>query len=128
MTDDIVAWYLARLDEIERVALEALADSGSGEWESAIDTGDRFLVDIYGGAVAVASRVWDDGSRPIDDDVISHMALHDPRAILADVAAKRAIIAMHQCGQCATIRLLVATLARHPSYRQEWAPTERSVS
>lgn len=64
MIDDLVAWLSAVLDEDERVALEAVRWS-----EGCTD--------------------WADGGNP---DWV-HIARHDPAAILADIAAKRSLIA-----------------------------------
>ncbi len=71
-----------------------------------------------------------------------HMARHDPARVLADVAAKRAILdaheeltigccntctegmhsSEHQSWPCATVRLLALPYADQPGYREEWRP------
>lgn len=80
-----------------------------------------------------------------------HIALNDPAAVLADIEAKRAILAEHRpsypvtypkpSGQptcttchdggfdweppawpCRTVRLLIAPFAAHPDYDQTWRP------
>ena len=69
-----------------------------------------------------------------------HVARHDPARVLAECAAKRAIIALHDyewmgpddaagkgCEHdyedwpCPTIRAIAAVYAHHPDYKQEWA-------
>lgn len=68
----------------------------------------------------------------------AHMAYWDPARVLADVEAKRSIIAEHpwrrepdwpsgrqcrQCGTeypCTTVRLLALPYRDHPDYQQEW--------
>ena len=71
-----------------------------------------------------------------------HIARHDPARVLADIAAKRAIIqawilrdqqgsgtgegaatiASHAVGVLVALKHLAAVHAEHPDYRQEWAP------
>ena len=81
-----------------------------------------------------------EGIAPADAE---HIALHDPGIELADIAAKRAILAMHyetelesepdhdpmgagcaECGHfdwpCDTIKHLAAALSHRPGYREEW--------
>jgi hypothetical protein len=73
------------------------------------------------------------------------LSLHDPASVLADIEAKRRILADHRqrrdsiwcrvCDPatedtddsaayypCRTLRLLAAPFAAHPDYRQEWKP------
>lgn len=90
----------------------------------------------YTGCVA-ATGPADDRQSMADAD---HIARHNPARVLAEVAAKRCIIAEHpwrrepdwssgrQCRQCATehpcttLRLLALPYAAHADYRAEWAP------
>lgn len=68
-----------------------------------------------------------------------HVARWDPARVLAECAAKRAIIALHEaagvdcrtCGTagehgvdypCETLRALALPDADHPDYREEWRP------
>ena len=89
---------------------------------------------------------WEDLGRTDDrEDVIQtaqHIARHDPARVLAECAAKRAIIEQNQsyveaaaeregiafvgarCGQEVTgdvLKLFAAVYAGHEDYRQEWA-------
>ena len=64
------------------------------------------------------------------DQLADHIARHDPAHVLADVAAKRAIVARAEAylhgprhlEAMAAVRHLAAIDADHPDYRQEWQP------
>lgn len=72
-------------------------------------------------------------------EVADHVALHDPAAVLALVAAHRAILfyhsGSHECSGpddnamwicdevCPTVRALVSALAHREGYLPEWSPT-----
>lgn len=79
MTDDLVAFLRARLDEDERVALDALP---LGHWEV---RGRHHVYKANGppSLPPVASYAIGEAE---------HIARHDPARVLADVAAKRAIV------------------------------------
>jgi hypothetical protein len=61
-----------------------------------------------------------------------HIALHDPASVLADIAAKRAIV--DECERAqryedhgwaladAVLRLLALPYQSHPDYQQAWRP------
>jgi hypothetical protein len=125
--DDLVTFLRACLDEDERVALEAAAQTG--------------------GNVEIVAKNLD----IIFECLGRHWARHDPARVLAEVAAKRAIVDLHSpsegdCRTCAhltddedpdgnwytdvlgepwpcpTLRHLAAVYADQPGYRPEWAP------
>jgi hypothetical protein len=73
----------------------------------------------------------------------NHIARHDPARVLADVAAKRAIVDLHSPHHhgacpvcwlvtkrsslredfpCRTLRTLALPHSDHPDYREEWRP------
>lgn len=94
--DDLVAFLTAQWDELEQAAISALRggdeDFPFPRWRRAA----RWQSDYQR-----VTAVWSDGNH--DDGPIAiaqnanwsaarHIALHDPAAVLADVAAKRAII------------------------------------
>ncbi len=88
--DDLLAWLRDLLDETERVAQRAL--SPYGHWEHpGEDEGELNEVVIFperGGDVCVATT-----TPTVDGHAeAAHIALHDPRAALARVAAERAIL------------------------------------
>lgn len=133
----------ARLDDAQAVALAAQGTT-RGIWKQ-VDPGREpgRIEDDYGDAVT------HDESSP-DEAQGRHIAANDPAHVLADIAAKRAILAIHEqatadessieplgckaChydrgdsvqygwGWCDTVRLLASTWTSHPDYRTEWAP------
>jgi hypothetical protein len=127
---NIVAFLTARLDEDERIAMAAVGRAA--EWWT---TGPGY-------PEAPEVNVVNDR-----DDVIAfetsglyaeHIARHDPARVLADVAAKRAIVARHSTGTgslralgwycevcndgCAELPALAAVYADHPDYDESWRP------
>jgi hypothetical protein len=138
MIADLAAFLRARLDDTARKAQEALTDSGTGRW-----------------FVGRKWNVYDEGdTTPHDDEETNplvaygntlacseHIAEHDPARVLAEVDAKRCILAAHParlpgwCSTCdvpgdtqgnvhgcLTLRLLALPFADHPDYREEWRP------
>jgi Family of unknown function (DUF6221) len=131
---DITAFLGARLDEDERAAKAACLQRRSLAWsvdpeEWAAGVGVK---DGEGKSVAVAHGTYR----------AEHIARHDPARVLADVAAKRAIVALHddeggahECvghdsawgtvtdyeRDCRTLRLLAAPYADHPDFDPAWA-------
>lgn len=101
---DIVGFLAARLDEdqasaeawdeAERTWQQVGArnlryDNGSGERVQSIDTG--------GGQGLLNEQIW--VKRDYDGERTAHIARHDPARVLAEVAAKRAILAEHTHGE-----------------------------
>lgn len=138
MTADLVAFLRGRLDEDEHTARAAsgnqwLSDAGDSPADAWILNEDMHLAEV-------------------DPPTAEHIARHDPARVLAEVDAKRRIIAWHStphtlvdgfcvedtgprthqgeadcacCGYpngCLTVRLLVLPYSSHPDYRPEWAP------
>lgn len=111
---DLVAWLTQILDEDEKRVQGALSADYLGEKPRfyGVDTG--------------AHR----------DDWGLHTFHVAPERVLADIAAKRAIIALHddqhECSDlsasdwpylgCQTLRLLASAYADRPGYRDEWRP------
>jgi hypothetical protein len=148
VSDDLVAFLLARLDEDEQTA----AAASDGPW-TPWRTGGALhgLGDLQhavtlpgqgpGAKASIVTASWLDAE---------HIARHDPARVLAEVAAKRAIVKLvfqyeakidgewgccHdaeeiEAGLCPEIdpsgiqalRLLGAPYAGHEGYRPEWAP------
>lgn len=134
MSGDLVAFLRERLDEDEQVARKAAARRPQ---------------------IREGLRRWKPDGMSVRDDVgdlvvkhswpheIEHIARHDPARVLAEVAAKRAILT--QCAEITeyvssggmgaemsdirerdvledVLRLLALPYAEHPGYRSEWAP------
>jgi hypothetical protein len=162
---NITEFLEARIAEDETVARLASSDgpswdivSGFGGATGAIHAGGEVITDedgdesYYGGSVIV----YDEGTP--DHTQAQHIARNDPTRVLAECAAKRAIIAHHTedwgdctvcldgvsgCGDpaccggptnemeswpCPTIRAVVAVYADHPDYLQEWTADTPSQS
>jgi hypothetical protein len=143
MSDDLIAFLRARLDEDEAIARGATV----GPWRV---NDEAFAETIYGPSneAVVAGGRWG-GEAPVFDsteDAI-HIARHDPARVLAEVEAKRELLKLHRsvgrrstgsgggivedcqiCDHfpaqypCATLRLLALPYVDHPDYRQEWRP------
>lgn len=119
MSEDLIAFVRARLDERERVA--DMASEGAAEWRTWTQTDPEYepgrIEDDGGGVV-----VYDEG-RPTYAQA-AHIAMHDPAWVLRDVEAKRKILALYDAngGQWIwALRALAALDADHPDYKQEWA-------
>ncbi len=130
---ELVAWLRGVLDEAERLALTLDGESWSAQ--DADQHGMRRVTVDYSTEYVVACTLAARGE---------HIARHDPAAVLADVAAKRAIIAWHctregtggtwdtdpkaLCNECEdlqpcrTVKLLASAYADRPGYREEWRP------
>jgi len=176
MRDMTITEFLeARVSEDEAMARAASGSTVVGEagaWSPALD-GDEWEVGDGGHEVEVlvalrpglarpprvmegywgAITGWEDLGENDRDDVVplaSHIARHDPSRVLAECAAKRAIIIEHGemevasldretwgqpftvCRVCAvgprqvvspcpTLKSLAAVYKDHPDYQQEWA-------
>lgn len=143
----IVKFLAARLDEDERIARGAI-HRGGGRWRAGWDSAALTWDDRRGPSSGVG-EVADQGGysvvfgTPTDGQAI-HIARHDPAHVLAEVAAKRAIIQLHPyrhsisdpdgleiddelCDRCdvdwpcPTLRAVVAIHADHPDFKPEWA-------
>jgi len=93
--DDLVAFLRARLGEDERVARDA-ADADSGAW---------FMGDKWNVYRAEDEARYDEDYRGEENRLVvygnvkpqsEHIARHDPARVLAEVAAKRAIVWAHE--------------------------------
>lgn len=139
---DLMEFLRARLDDDEQVARAALP----GPWLPG--TAKPHLVDwvVYG-----QSRSWAGHLGQVCDVEVAHdgafnaehIARHDPTRVLAEVAAKRAVLALHwiavdqtnavdglaTCNECVeyapcdTLRILASVYAGHPGYDWSWAVT-----
>ena len=134
--DDLVAFLRARLDEDEAAA-KAAAKTTAAQWRP---DGHWVLYEHPDDSTQAVALNED-----FDREPIAHIARHDPARVLAEVAAKRAILARHHpqdhalhgrlCAWCSSTsvslyqkwpcpdaRDLAAVYASHPDYRPEWKP------
>lgn len=127
MSEDLVQFLRARLDEDERMARLALDQTGDN-WRA-----------YYKQIVATNPRFGEDPADATTSEVADHIARHDPTRVHAEVEAKRRIVALHcdarggdpscssldypeKAEDCETLRLLALPYADHPDYRPEWRP------
>lgn len=114
--DELIAFLNARLDEDEQAAADAAAILGDGDWWR------RHTFVAY--------------SEPngTPEQVSHHIARHDPARVLADVAAKRAIVAAcaynleyEEYGYTLAervLRALALPYADHEDYKPHWRPRD----
>lgn len=152
MIDDVVVFLRARLDEVATAAQGATPGPWRlGDWEASFGTVERertvierapgldpfptVRLRVEADLVLPLEGGWDDET--IDENV-AHILHHDPTRVLADVAAKRAIIDAFEEARLAkllpgdnvfgyragglliAVRHLAAAFAGHPDYRKEW--------
>lgn len=141
MSEDLMAWIRAQLDDDERVAL-AVRDHrrrrGELHWQLADPESQPGLIcDQVGNVVTLggpgATSRWH----------ADHIARHDPARVLAEVAAKRRVLddlttrrlddtepdggwaaadAETDGMASSVVRLLAQPYADRPGYRTEWRP------
>lgn len=146
MSDDLVAFLKARLDEDEQAARSAAP--GPWTYQDIESVGGGRICDP---TVAIANVDWDVEQvdprirrfRPAAeaDGTGEHIARHDPARVLAEVAAKRMIVDCWQTAQInvrvdrddyskgyaaafeRVLRDMARVYSRHPDYRDlEWSP------
>jgi hypothetical protein len=131
MSDDLVTWLRAQLDEDERVA----RDCPSPDWELGIVYGS--VIARTGGRIALEAP---------SQSIADHIAQHDPARVLIEVEAKRRIVDLHSRSTCRgheraysthgvqtcdadaedwpceTVQLLALPYADRPGYDERWRP------
>lgn len=119
--DDLIAFLRARIDEDEA---DALAVGGDKSWFLYLEGGQD-------GWAVEGQDTGEPGCIVGSESLGHHIVRHDPARVLADVAAKRQIIDIHQgvhsCGfsdyddanPCPTLSLLALPYADHSDYREE---------
>lgn len=126
---DIAEFLTARYDEEQQLAKRAMGQYADGSPWGPHWTYDRehFRVLIDGQLAAAVEETSD-----VDGE---HIAYHDPAHVLADIAAKRAVLAYLQRvtevmldanlwtladPRTTAMRQLAAPYADHPDFRPEW--------
>lgn len=137
MTDDLVKFLRVRLDEAARMA-QAAIHNGASRWHTELDREyDGYAVaDEHGEPVA-----HNEGSPTTAQ--AAHIAEHDPARVLAEVNAKRRILARYTSAVedsaedadgyydenrfedarqlVPVLRLLALPYRGHPNFQPEWA-------
>lgn len=138
MSDDLVAFIEARLDEDERTAQDAIVSmSDTGEWRAHHTRGLSTVKER--GYFLVASD--------FAAEAAEHAARHDPSRVLRDVGALRAVVeeckstmewcaemraegrphdayARHVGSLLGVLQTFAAVWREHPDFRPEWSPTD----
>lgn len=114
MSDELVTWLRAQLEDDERVARTGQAD-GISQW-IALEDGVVINADSW----RIANATAEDDKR----EVAEHIARWDPARVLAEVDAKRRILDdfSWEAGQVRAIMFLALPYADRPGYREEWKP------
>ncbi len=121
MSDDLVQFLRARLDEDERQARAAMIYQDAS-WR--VETS---------GIITTSSEtdVYTD-----DRELAEHIARHDPARVLAEVEARREVVRLAErahdyhetfmngfaAAMEGALRLFAQAHANHPDYREEWRP------
>lgn len=121
----LTEFLLARLDEDEAVAKMPSVTLMDWEFDDSTEP-------------AVVAIGWTIASEVQPSEAGKHIARHDPARVLADVAAHRAVVALHTGDEdpdcppwgrrpdgsepCATLLALAQPHADHPDFRDEWRP------
>jgi hypothetical protein len=140
MTHPMLTWLEAQLDDDQCVAEAAHLNPWRWNyWDADVNGDVPSWAELMSGddvVIACEGQLVMFGTADAE-----HIALHDPAAVLADIAAKRAIITDHQSGSCAmcwtspndpperertycrTVKLLATAYANRPGWDPSWAPT-----
>lgn len=139
MTDvaDLVVWWRGALDDAERTARAATP----GPWHVDDESYAETIYSADGTPIVAGGRWGGEASVFTETADAIHIAANDPAAVLASVAADRALLDLHdesylpngiptgmctscenEAWPCPTIRIRAAAYAHHPGYREEWAP------
>ncbi|MGW9299610.1 DUF6221 family protein [Streptomyces cyaneofuscatus] len=149
MTDALVAFVKARLDDDAQVAREACHDL-SGEWTTQDTYPVAVVEDPESGDAFAKAVAFDEGSP--SEQQAAHIARQDPARTLREVEAKRQLVGIFEIavrnealphpehiqgvyppavfisGYRAaleyTLRCFAALHADHPDYQADWAPWE----
>lgn len=128
MSDDLVAFLRARLDEDEQTA----AAASPGPWHANAESDEVLAVDD----ITVADGFALSGQQL--RATTAHIARHDPARVLREVEAKRGVIEQYESigtpppGEIGpelsraelgrVLRLLALPYADHPDYDEDWRP------
>jgi hypothetical protein len=134
MTDDLVAFLRARLDEDEQAALGTLdplaligRHRGKPEQRWKVTESGRAIIDADGNTLR---------AKDVFPAEAEHIVRHDPARVLAEVDAKRDVLRLAErahdyhatfvSGFAAAmedaLRKFALAYADHPAYRAAWAP------
>lgn len=137
MTNDLVAFVRARLDERAQIARQAQRVTGSADWRA---DWRRYAENSFDARIVSAP------GKPVFDgygaiDAAEFASRQDPARVLADIEADRTLLALYEavadmdredaepefaCGRAVglgeAVRCRAMKYAAHPDYREEWRP------
>lgn len=150
MSNDLVQWLHAQLDEDERMALAAGAQEVQGHGPQLAWRAEQRPAEGASGPrqAVVTARFQLVGSEPNPWDInaamaqVTHMAEHDPARVLREIDAKRALLRRANGGvdqphthpgehdadhlrrhhDDGLLRLLALPYTERSGYREEWRP------
>jgi hypothetical protein len=123
VSDELVTWLRARLDEDERAA-RSCAAIYPPPWNTS-DRGWMATVRADEPDFRVVTELEQWHGQPEDawlGDFIEHIARHDPQRVLAEIDAKRRIIDRSSLYAQDLLKLLALPYADQPGWREEWRP------
>lgn len=118
---ELMEFVHARLDDDERIALAAAHGEGA-EWHSreGYVYSSPFYTPVGLDDIETGTTVVYDEGCPSWQEA-EHIARHDPKRVLYDVATKRLILSTAGSVRVGPIaRMLAAAYSDHPDYRKEW--------
>ncbi|MGW4493775.1 DUF6221 family protein [Streptomyces sp. NPDC004376] len=143
---EIADFLRARYQEQRAIAEAAAEHAGTGDWRYQPGSDYVAAVQTFPDDMPARRELWtplvtEAGSYigdTLDDEIGSHIAAHDPAAVIADLDAKLEIVSDYErceddtasatpnehTGWADALECVVATLALpfagHPDYREEW--------
>lgn len=150
MSEDLIAFVRARLDEEEAAAKNCADSSGNLSWSdcTVMASGDHTIRTVPGNRPVARVRLADSAARdgrtlnPVA--CANHIARHDPARVLRDIEADRKLLAAYQKTLSLppgrdpqvegedeigwrlalefAIKLRAARFSDHPDYDQGWKP------
>lgn len=147
MTDDLIAFLTARLNEDEGIA--RAVEDGSAPWDGQWTADGANALRTRNGHTLAYGHMSTDGRAlpmPLKPGLTEHWARHDPARVLAEVDAKRRILTeftqagsmpdtperrarSHWAGDfgylqglARAVHLLALPYANHPDYDEAWRP------
>jgi hypothetical protein len=136
---ELIDFYTARLDEQEQAAFAASPGPWIADGDGVEGPIDPTIASWYRPTIAAGWMDGDDYQGMFDQNAV-HIALHDPAAVLADVAAKRKLLDAYTKATAnklrredaglhlawtilgSAVRTLAEAQDEHLDYQEEWRP------
>ena len=135
--EELVAWLRGVLDDIETAAkaVRRLAWESDGRITVSGDVAGVWVLGDDGDPVAIAQHATAEDGEGVDPRVIAtHIVLHDPEQVLADIEAKRKILdayttradlasrggLVHRDPLAFAVRTLASAYRHRPGWQDSW--------